>query len=262
METQAQILPGYPDFWPVAFSEYQKFFEAAEKTEPLINEIYSVGQSEPLHKVLRHLSKMVANSFSGLLVLGINGFGYDAMKLARGMFETALIAAYLRQHPEEFDDYMDFHWVSAMKRHRYVEKHAPELLKNIKPEAIETIKINYDRVSARFKDRNGKVRSRWSKKSFAQIAEELGVAANYETFYRFASSMQHGDISGLMMQMDPEEGVLDVNIAPSMDWVGEALISGHTALVVAVMEYVDACLQDKISLAKQLEKDFVHAWKS
>ncbi|HEY1528910.1 MAG TPA: DUF5677 domain-containing protein [Candidatus Angelobacter sp.] len=261
MELQTPILPGYPDFWPTAFSAHQKFFEAAEKTERPINEIYSVGQTEPLHKVLRHLTKMVCNSFSGLLILGVNGFGFDAMKLARGMFETALIAAYLKQHPEEFDDYMDFHWVTAMKRHRYVVKHTPDLLKTIRPEAIREIEENYARIAPRFKDRNGKVRGRWSKKSFAQIAEDLGVAENYETFYRFASSMHHGDISGLMMQVDPEEGVLDVNIAPSLEWVGEALISGHMAMLVAVSEYVDCCLPEKSGLAKQLEADFMAAWK-
>src|SRR6185437_9197565 len=123
MEAPTMITPGYPDFWPIAYREHEKFFEAADKTEPLMNEIFSVGQADPMHKVLRHLSKMVSNSFSALLILGINGFGNDAMKLARGMFEIALTVAYLKQHPEEFDDYMDYHWIIAMKRHEYVVKH-------------------------------------------------------------------------------------------------------------------------------------------
>lgn len=262
METEAAILPGYQEFWPVAFAKFEAFFEAAQKAEPLINEIFSVGQAEPLHKVLRHLSKIVSNSFSALLILGINGFGNDAMKLARGMFETALTVAYLKQHPEEFDYYMDYHWIIAMKRHRYVLKHAPDLLKQIQPEVIEEIVDNYQLVAPKFTNSRGKVRGRWSKKSFAQIAEDLGMADHYETFYHFASGMHHGDVSGMMMQMDSEEGVLDVNIAPSLEWVGEALISGHAALVCAISGYVDCCLPAKRLLAAELEADCMKAWNT
>jgi Family of unknown function (DUF5677) len=261
MEGQIEILPGYQEFWSVAYQEFESFFGAAQKTEPLINSIFSVGHSEPLAKVLRHLSKMVSNSFSALLMLAINGFGNDAMKLARGMFETALTVAYLKRHPKEFDDYMDYHWIISMKRHRYVLKHAPELLTQIEPEAIEEIINNYQRVSPKFTDARGKIRARWSKKSFAQIAEGVGMAENYETFYRFASGMHHGDVSGMMMQMDPEEGVLDVDIAPSLKWVREALISGHAALVVAVSEYVDCCAPDKKDLSDKLVADFMKAWE-
>jgi len=261
METEIEILPGYQEFWPVAFATFEAFFEAARKTEPLINEIFSVGRAEPLHKVLRHLSKIVSNSFSALLILGINGFGNDAMKLARGMFEISLTVAYLKQHPEEFDDYMDYHWIVAMKRHRYVLKHAPDLLKQIHAEPVEEIVANYQRVAPKFTDSRGRVRGRWSRKSFAQIAEELGMADHYETFYRFASGMHHGDVSGMMMQVESGNGVLDVNVAPSLEWVREAFISGHAALVLAVSAYVDCCLSEKKSLAEELETSFIRAWE-
>jgi hypothetical protein len=69
-ETQAQIRRvGYPDFWPVSLEKNRKFFQVTQNLEPTIHEIFGVGMTEPLHKVARHLAKMVANSMSAVMLL-------------------------------------------------------------------------------------------------------------------------------------------------------------------------------------------------
>jgi hypothetical protein len=172
MSSQSQV--GYPDFWPIILQKHEKFCAFAQALGPTIDEIYAVGMREPLHKVCRHLSKMVANSLSAVVLLGLNGFGNDAIKIARSMFEAAVTVAYLRKHPEEFSDYFDFHFLVAMKRHRYMEKYAPQLLTRVTPEVIESTKSGYARVAAHFSTK-GKVRSRWSRKPFGAICAELGL---------------------------------------------------------------------------------------
>src|SRR5579863_4909711 len=229
---------GYPDFWPVIFRKHERFLTVTQSLGPLIDDLFSQGHTEPLHRVCRHLAKMVANSICAVLVLGVNGFGNDALKVARSMFEAAATIAYLRKYPEEFDDYFDFHFIVAMKRCRFMEKYSPESLKKVTPEALTSTRSGYSRVVSRYTDKYGRVRGRWSKKSFSAICADLGLQEYYLGFYDLTSRIIHADISGVMAQADREPGVLDVDIAPSEAHVEMALRSAHHSFVMAIGEYV------------------------
>jgi hypothetical protein len=90
-QAEPLIQMGYPDFWPVILQKYEKFLAYANDLGPTIDEIFSQGHAEPLHTVCRHLAKMVANSLSAVLLLAVNGFGIDALKIGRTMFEAAVM---------------------------------------------------------------------------------------------------------------------------------------------------------------------------
>jgi len=160
-QSKPQIDVGYPDFWPVVMQKHKKFFALTQTLGPTIDDLFRMAHSEPMYKVCRQLSKMVANSVGAVLLLGLNGYGVDAIKIARTMFEAAVTLAYLRKHPNEFDDYFDFHFIVARKRHRYMEKYSPQHLKRVTAEAIASSKRGYERVSSRFAV-NGRVRGRLS----------------------------------------------------------------------------------------------------
>src|SRR5689334_10988791 len=98
--TEPLVQMGYPDFWPIMLQKYERFFTYVDGLGPTIDEIFSQGHAEPLHKVCRHLAKMVANSQSAVVLLGMNGFGIDALKIGRTMFEAAVTVAYLCKHPD------------------------------------------------------------------------------------------------------------------------------------------------------------------
>jgi hypothetical protein len=263
-QTQSQIQQvGYPDFWPISLEKNRRFFLVTQNVGTTINEVFGVGMTEPLHKVARHLSKMVANSMSAVMVLGLNGFGIDGLKVARSMFEMSVTVAYLRKHPEELDDFLDFHFIVGMKRHEYIEKYAPHLLNRITPEAVASIRNGYARVSPRYMNKNGKVRGRWSKKSFGAICFDVDpkLGELYLTLYDLTSRVIHGDISGVAAQSDPEPGVLDVDIAPSEKFVALALMTAHGAFVRATSEYITIARPELQPIADSLEEDFVTAWK-
>lgn len=252
---------GYPDFWPVVLEKHKKCFAVTQTLGPTIDDLFSVAHTEPLHKVCRHLAKMVANSLGAVFLLGMNGYGIDAIKIARTMFESAVTLAYLRKHSDEFDDYFDFHFIVAMNRHWYMEKHAPQHLKRVTPEAIAAIHQGYARVVSRFAV-NGRVRGRWSKRPFSQLCADLGLEAHYLSFYALASNITHANISGVMSQADPEPGVLDVDLAPSPQFLEMAFTTAHSMFVLAVSEYVALARPEKQAVADKIESDFVTAWKS
>jgi Family of unknown function (DUF5677) len=252
---------GYSDFWPVMLKKYERFCALTQTFGPTIDDLFSQGHREPLHKVCRHLSKMVSNSLSAVLLLGMNGFGVDAIKIARTMFEAAVTVAYLRKYPAEVDDYLDFHFIVANKRYCYMKKYTPELLTILSPEAIENSTKGYARVAPRFTNKNGQVRGRWSKKSFNRICADVGLEEHHPSFYALASNITHADFSGLAAQADREPGLLDVEIAPSEQFVGLAFRTAHFAFVLSATEYIALARPDKQEVADKLNEDFVAAWK-
>lgn len=264
MSTQIQPQPdirvGYPDFWPVIAQKHEQFFLVTQEYGRVINDVFGIGMREPLHRVCRALAKGVGNSMCAVLLLGMNGFGIDSLKIARCMIEAATNVAYLRKHPEEFDDYFDFHFIVAKKRYEYMERFAPASITQVTPEAIASSQSGYARVAPRYRHKNGKVRSRWSKKPFSARCAELGLQEHYLTFYDLASHIIHADISGVMAQADPEEGVLDVDIAPSEQYVDMALQTAHFAFVLATAEYIAMARPEKQDVAEQLNKDFEVVW--
>jgi hypothetical protein len=82
----------------------------------------------------RFLAAIAANSFAALITLALNGYGHDAMRIARGMYEAAVNATYLKLHPDEIDDYVDYHWVIQKKLYDYMQRYDPELLGKIPTE--------------------------------------------------------------------------------------------------------------------------------
>lgn len=83
---ELKVVAGFPDFWQRAHDRFPLFFKAAGDLAPLQNEIFRKPVSEPLHKVLRHIAKIVSNSMGAVIVLVLNEYGNDAIKVARSMF--------------------------------------------------------------------------------------------------------------------------------------------------------------------------------
>jgi hypothetical protein len=87
--------------------------------------------------------------------LALNGYGHDAVRIARGMFENSVNAAYLAKYPAEVRDYLDHHWIRQRRLLDYMRKDDPGLFQMLKQSDIEGIDTEYARVVARFTSSNG-----------------------------------------------------------------------------------------------------------
>jgi hypothetical protein len=74
------------------------------------------------------------------------------------MFEGAVTVAYLKKHPSELDDYMEFVWISNRKLMNFLEEYDPEKLQEISTEARSRSDRELQRVKLRFTNSNGKIR--------------------------------------------------------------------------------------------------------
>jgi Family of unknown function (DUF5677) len=161
-----------------------------------------------------------------LLILVGNGAGLGAMKIARGMFETSVMAEYLRQVPTEIDDYIAYSRVLAYKR----IKHFPDA---VTPEAAAQFEKEYKRVKTRF-EHSGKVRAQWNKHPISQMAEKIGRKDQYDKIYTLLASIHHGNFEGMTAHLSGDASALDIESPPSLEWIPQALMSGHVYLLQAL----------------------------
>jgi hypothetical protein len=94
----------------------------------------------------------------------IHGAGLGTTKIARGMFETAVMAEYLRQNPSEIDDYVEYSMVLRFNRSRQF----PQALTT---EQIAECEKEYLRVKPQF-ETNGRVGSQRHKHPISLMAEK------------------------------------------------------------------------------------------
>lgn len=254
---------GYPDFWQHVHDQFPTFFGTASlELVDIGNTAFRGSLSAPLHKLVRHLARMVFNSIGSVSVLALNGSGVDAMKIARGMFETSVTLGYLRVHPEQVDDYLDYHCVIQKQRLDFMKEHEPDRLKQLPAELVQRIEADFARVAPRFRNRKGKLRTSWSKASIREMARDVGKEKLYLTFYRFASSIHHGDVGGAFAQAASltEDDVLDIEIVPSDAWLRESLIIAHGAVVSALGDYNEITKAGIDEVVDQAQKSFLGTW--
>jgi hypothetical protein len=254
---------GYPDFWQHAHDQFPKFFGSAtiELTE-ICNTRFRKPLTEPLHKIARHLARMVSNSLNSVSILTLNGCGVDAMKIARSMFETSVTLGYLRLHPEEVEDYLDYHYVIQKQRLDNMKDQDPERFKQIPADVLQQAEADFERVTPRFQDRNGKVRGSWCKTNIRQMAKDVGKEKLYISFYKFASSIHHGDIGGVHASTAAlkDDDVLDVDIVPSDAWLPLALIIAHGAVINALSDYNQIVTAGMDEVIERINSSFADTW--
>src|SRR5207237_2546542 len=101
-------MPSFEDFAVSMKKQYGLVFQAGDELPEPANQMFRKFRDNKQHKVLRALSMIVVSDFQALLVLCVNGFGLQAAKIARTMFEASVNIRYLLKFPHEIDNFLDF----------------------------------------------------------------------------------------------------------------------------------------------------------
>lgn len=190
-------------------------------------EMMKAQVSEQLPDLAKQITQSVGNSMESVLLLVSNGCGVDALRIARTMFESAIILHYLDSHPELVQDFVDYLWVIRKKDHNYRLTLPTDKVPPLPAEEIAEMEANYKRVKCRFMDKNGRVRNSWCKANLREMAKEVSAESMYGGLYPFASSMAHTDILAVIAGAGDSN---DVEAVPSE-------LNLPLALQTAVMSY-------------------------
>lgn len=259
-----KIAFGFPEFWPTAEKECANFFRQSETFSTLVDSILRAATEKAstrttTERVIYSMSRATANSFTEVITLIGNGCGLGAMKLARSMFESTVMVEYLRTHPHEVKDYLDYGHVQSWKRYQQLKADGAE--KGLKPEVIKSIEKDYARVKTRF-TKNGRVRGHWHKKPIAQMAEDIGMKAQYDLPYSYASSLHHSNFEGLTAQFLISEDGASMQQPPSLRFLKEALSAGHAYLLQTLLTLNEGLSLEFENDLKEAETSFHNIWQS
>ena len=93
---EGEVIAGFPEFWQEAHDVQPDLFQALHDLKPLATKLFAQPEQGLLHRVLCHLAVAVSNSFGAVVTLCLNGYGADAVRIGRSMFEGAITARYLK----------------------------------------------------------------------------------------------------------------------------------------------------------------------
>jgi uncharacterized protein DUF5677 len=258
---------GFPDFAPTLLAKYGPALRLANAHSHLVNEMVAALPKEMKveQAVIYGLVRMATTGWVELLILVGNGAGLGAMKIARGMFETSVVAEYLRQFPAEIEDYLEYFHILSFKRIETYRQHAAGLgvppPEDVPKERLEKIEKDFHRVKSRFQDRKGRIRSQWNKHPISYMAEKIGRKNQYEMTYSLAASIHHGSFEALMAHLSGDGSEFDVDSPPSLEWIDQALLDGHLYLLQALDTLNDLL---KLSFDERLRlagEDFQEVWR-
>jgi hypothetical protein len=242
MPTEGNIVVfGYKEFWPKVYAEYKPALDAIVDDAQLVTEMFNTAQAkmsqrfQKLEFAVYLLVSMTGSGLQELLILAGNGAGVGAMKISRGMFESAVMAEYLRKNGSEVDDYLEYARVLMWKR-------VQQFPEGFTSEQIRETEEEYNRVRPRFTNKDGTVRNQWNKRSIRRMAVATGREKQYDLSYSISASVHHSNFEAMLSHVKAKDSGFSIEELPSMKWVMQALVSGYVYLFQA-LGTLNTCLQ-------------------
>jgi hypothetical protein len=227
-DTPCQVTAGFPEMWTPVYNKYKLFFDCAAKLAPITTEMIRTPVQGRLLQIIGRMAAAAANTHGALLTLVLNGYGHDAMKLARSLFEIEINIVRLKAHPQEIEDFLDYHHIQQKQRY---DTFSDEQKKRFPQERYDQMMSAYNSVLPRFATGRDKTRPRneWCSESLYDRAKEAGpqYLDLYRMFYGQASSMHHLDIGGIAAHSDAN---MLADMAPSWACLDDALVATGCAL--------------------------------
>ncbi len=218
-------------------------------------------------KAVFYLGRLCVEDFFEIMLLASNGYGGASMKLLRGMYEKAVTASYLHQHPDKTEDFFDFYWVNARKLGNTIEKtFGPDSVPRDKKEEVEK---EYSIVCEKFmitdceKCKTKKPNYRWSHLDFVSMAHTDDSLRKFIVSAYYIPMLQlHPSLHSIALRLEATENSITFKHGAQREDADHAFITSH-ALLLNVLDLQ----RDHFGLKKlesQLEtciQDFVEIWK-
>ena len=242
--------------WPNLVQTFQRVFLRTTET------------TSPAEKVLFILGQLIREDFMEILLLCGNGYGVAGLKILRGMYESAVTAAYLAKHPDEADRFRQYGRIHRGK----LLNHAAKLfdLKRIfTEEKIAEIKQDYEAAKRDFQEplckkcKTTRTQMSWSRLDPGSMALSANpdLANLYLQCYFRPMLQTHTTMSALSAQVAEDPGGdLRFDGDAQRKHVDDALRGAHCVMLFVLEgqnDYFNLGLRDEIA---QRCEDFAEIW--
>lgn len=115
--SRPSVVFGYPEEWRAFTTRHPEFLKRFPNLQKALDTAFmrTWQSSTLLDRTVYFLGRLALEEFMEILLLCANGYGIGAQKLVRGMYERAVTARYLREQPDEVDNFLAFHKVADQK---------------------------------------------------------------------------------------------------------------------------------------------------
>ena len=221
--------------------------------------------SEPIDKFVLMFGRVCVEDFFEILLCCGNGNGQAAQKLLRGLYERAVTLRYLREHPEEIEDFLDFYHVTQRKL--MIACQDTMGAETFPPEMAADIEKEYQQVKDKFMitecERCGtkRLNHTWSKLDFVSMANKTTLGKLIVPGYLLPLRQAHATVASMVSRMVAgfNEGISFMDRAQRQE-SDQALRVAHNVLldvlrlqdehfaVPGLKERNEACLQDFVEI--------------
>jgi hypothetical protein len=221
--------------------------------------------SEPIDKFVLMFGRVCVEDFFEILLCCGNGNGQAAQKLLRGLYERAVTLRYLREHPEEIEDFLDFYHVTQRKL--MVACQNTMGAETFPPEMAAEIEGEYRGVKDKFmiteceKCGTKRLNHTWSKLDFVSMANQTALGKLVVPGYLLPLRQAHATVASMVSRMEagPDEGISFMDRAQRKE-ADQALRMAHNILldvlrvqdehfsVSGLNERNQVCLQDFVDI--------------
>ncbi len=139
-------------------------------------------------------------------------------------------------------------------------KYMAEAFKQLDAKEVELIKKEFAACKSRFTKSGGDLRGSWCTLNLADRSIKTDFEEVYRLIYGLGSKLTHGTIGGLSMHFKPADDVHRIDVPPSLDWCGEALIAGHLCTLRMVGTLCDTFGVESNPTREDIAKDYHAVW--
>ncbi len=269
---------GNREAWRWFNQQFPCFVHVHSRLEAMRDKVF-VRLVNPNHWVdylIFGLGRVCAEDFEQILNLCGNGFGIGALQMLRSMYERQVTAAYLSNHADEADAFVEYDYIHTRKlvsQFKQVYKHEPEILNGIVSEEEQVeIENNYAKFRPKFQKTKCETCQTtedmfsWTKldlPSMALKSEQPALKDMYPYSYFMPLLMGHSTFKSVEARVVfREDGSFSFESEGQQKAIKRALVLGHH-LFLHVLD-----LQNKhfnLGLDEPLaecEKDYLECWNS
>lgn len=239
------------------------FFDTAEAIERALKVAFDreFRTTDDAAAMIFFIGNRCEEDFREVALLAANGHGWGATAHLRGMYERAVAAAYLHNHPEEVDAFIKF---DLVRRWRAAQKIKETFNIDAEDEAsLAKLKTDYEAVVDHFritdcsKCRSTRINGAWHKLHFVALAGTVGPLGRLIVpAYYMPLAQAHGTFASAAYRLaKSNDGVFYVDQSANEE---EAVRSFEFAHLI--MLGVLTVQNDHFALP-ELDEALGHAWK-
>ena len=206
---------------------------------------------------------MAIDDFLEILTLCGNSEGYGATKILRAMFERVVTLEYLHAHPDEYQRYYNYYWITKRKMAIAIEQTFQKGL--ISPEQMKDIEDNYGKVKDDYKmtlcETCGTTRPgiAWSPTDMVTMAKKVGMEKQIVSCYYIPLDETHPNVKGMLDRVEIKDGRIVVKERLDREMSDRVLASAQLLALQALEVQVEHFKLDP-TVYKKVEQDFVDIW--